>query len=88
MKLCKRSYATATGEVGGYDAKRDDGYDHVFCGFPRGHTGIHVAMIWFSDEDTPELAEDLADRAAAMASRADPGPTTSWKELKAEAGIA
>jgi hypothetical protein len=52
MKLCGRSFATATGKVGAYDAERDDEYDHVFCGFPRGHSGVHVAMIWFFDEDS------------------------------------
>ena len=50
--VCARSFATATGEVGGYDPERDSEYDHVFCGLPSGHTGVHVAMIWFFDEDS------------------------------------
>jgi hypothetical protein len=51
MKICAKSFATATGTVGGYDAGRDDEYDYVFCGLPRGHTGAHVAMIWFFGAD-------------------------------------
>jgi hypothetical protein len=51
MKLCATSFATATGEVGGYDPGRDSEYDFAFCGMPRGHSGMHVGMIWFWDED-------------------------------------
>jgi antitoxin (DNA-binding transcriptional repressor) of toxin-antitoxin stability system len=38
-------------------------------------------------EDLAELIEDLADRAAVLESRADPGPGTPWEVLKAEAGL-
>lgn len=34
-----------------------------------------------------ELMEDLADRAAVLESRADPGPGIPWEQLKAEAGL-
>jgi hypothetical protein len=51
MKLCGRSFATATGKVGSYDPGRDNEYDHVFCGMPRGHSGMHVGMIWFWGDD-------------------------------------
>jgi antitoxin (DNA-binding transcriptional repressor) of toxin-antitoxin stability system len=34
-----------------------------------------------------ELIEDLADRAAVLESRADPGPGIPWEQLKAEAGL-
>lgn len=37
--------------------------------------------------DAARLVEDLADRAAVLESRADPGPGTPWGELKAETGI-
>jgi antitoxin (DNA-binding transcriptional repressor) of toxin-antitoxin stability system len=33
------------------------------------------------------LIEDLADRAAALESRADPGDGVPWEELKAETGM-
>lgn len=34
-----------------------------------------------------ELLEDLADRAAVLASRAEPGPGIPWEQVKAEAGL-
>jgi antitoxin (DNA-binding transcriptional repressor) of toxin-antitoxin stability system len=33
------------------------------------------------------LLEDLADRAAVLESRADPGPGIPWEQVKAEAGL-
>ncbi len=37
--------------------------------------------------DGAELLEDLADRAAVLASRAEPGPGIPWEQVKAEAGL-
>jgi hypothetical protein len=56
MKLCAQSFriGKGLGETGSYDPKRDDEYDFVFCGMPRGHTGMHVGMIWFWDDEQPE----------------------------------
>lgn len=34
-----------------------------------------------------ELLEDLADRAAVLESRAEPGPGIPWEQVKAEAGL-
>jgi antitoxin (DNA-binding transcriptional repressor) of toxin-antitoxin stability system len=34
-----------------------------------------------------QLLEDLADRAAVLESRADPGPGIPWEQIKAEAGL-
>lgn len=34
-----------------------------------------------------EFLEDLADRAAVLASRAEPGPGIPWEQVKAEAGL-
>lgn len=34
-----------------------------------------------------ELLEDLADRAAVMESRAQPGPGIPWEQVKTEAGL-
>jgi antitoxin (DNA-binding transcriptional repressor) of toxin-antitoxin stability system len=38
-------------------------------------------------DDAAELLEDLADRAAVLASRAEPGPGIPWEQVKAEAGL-
>lgn len=38
-------------------------------------------------DDAAGFLEDLADRAAVLASRAEPGPATPWEQLKAEAGL-
>lgn len=38
-------------------------------------------------EDAAEFLEDLADRAAVVASRADPRSGVSWEQLKSEAGL-
>jgi hypothetical protein len=37
--------------------------------------------------DGAELLEDLADRAAVLASRAEPRPGIPWEQVKAEAGL-
>jgi hypothetical protein len=34
-----------------------------------------------------DLLEDLADRSAVLASRAEPGPGIPWEQVKAEAGL-
>ncbi len=38
-------------------------------------------------DDAAELLENLADRAAVLESRADPGPGIPWEQLKAENNI-
>jgi antitoxin (DNA-binding transcriptional repressor) of toxin-antitoxin stability system len=38
-------------------------------------------------EDAAEFLENLADRAAVLESRADPGPGIPWEQVKAEAGL-
>jgi antitoxin (DNA-binding transcriptional repressor) of toxin-antitoxin stability system len=38
-------------------------------------------------DEAAELLEDLADRAAVRASRAEPGPGIPWEQIKAEAGL-
>jgi len=38
-------------------------------------------------DDAAELLEDLADRAAVLASRGEPGPGIPWEQVKAEAGL-
>lgn len=37
--------------------------------------------------DLAGLLEDLADRAAVLESRADPGPGIPWEQVKADAGL-
>ena len=37
--------------------------------------------------DMAALLEDLADRAAVLESRADPGPGIPWEQVKAELGL-
>jgi hypothetical protein len=38
-------------------------------------------------DDIAELLEDLADRAAAIESLAEPGEDIPWEQVKAEAGL-
>jgi hypothetical protein len=38
-------------------------------------------------DDAAEFLEDLADRAAVLASRAEGGPGIPWEQVKAEAGL-
>jgi antitoxin (DNA-binding transcriptional repressor) of toxin-antitoxin stability system len=38
-------------------------------------------------DDAAEFLEDLADRAAVLESRADPGPGISWDEVRSEADL-
>jgi antitoxin (DNA-binding transcriptional repressor) of toxin-antitoxin stability system len=38
-------------------------------------------------DEAAELLEDLADRAAVLASRAESGPGIPWEQVKAEAGL-
>jgi hypothetical protein len=45
------------------------------------------ALEGLSEEDTRELLEDLADAALARESLAEPGDSTPWERVKAEAGL-
>lgn len=46
-----------------------------------------AAAAEVGQEDAADFLEDLADRAAVLASRADPGPGIPWEQVKAEAGL-
>ncbi len=39
------------------------------------------------NREAAELLEDLADRAAVLESRADPGPGIPWDEVRSEGGL-
>jgi antitoxin (DNA-binding transcriptional repressor) of toxin-antitoxin stability system len=48
---------------------------------------VAAAAAEAGHEEAAGLLEDLADRAAVLESRADPGPGVPWEQVRAEAGL-
>jgi antitoxin (DNA-binding transcriptional repressor) of toxin-antitoxin stability system len=48
---------------------------------------VAAAAAEAGHEEAAEFLEDLADRAAVLESRANPGPGVPWEQIKAEAGL-
>lgn len=53
----------------------DELEEAAFCAARAGH------------QDAAQFLENLADRAAILESRAEPGPGIPWEQVKAEAGL-
>lgn len=53
-KLCGRRFAIAD--------RDSDEPDYVYCGLPYPHSGWHMAMVWFWDNDcTPQTPPEAAE---------------------------